>query len=80
EHDLRPDFDKAVIPELDRQLMDSVLEMYGKYSDTQLAEITHREEPWIEARGGISAQARCATVISEETMRRTYAARFPKAN
>ena len=56
--------------------MDQVLEIYGKYSDTQLGELTHRERPWIEARGSLSPQSRCATIISEKTMRETYSQRL----
>ena len=78
EADISHGFDKAAIPETQREVMDSVLEIYGKYSDTQLAEITHREKPWIEARGSLSPQARCATEISETTMQDTYAARLPQ--
>jgi uncharacterized phage-associated protein len=77
ESDVRPEFANAEIPEDVRKLVDQVIEIYGKYSDTQLAELTHRERPWIEARGGIAPQARCTTVISEETMQDTYAARLP---
>lgn len=77
EADIRPEFANVEIPADARKLVDQVLETYGKYSDTQLAELTHRERPWIEARGGIAPQARCATVISEKTMEETYAARIP---
>lgn len=77
EADIRPEFANVAISEDARKLVDQVLETYGKYSDTQLAELTHRERPWIEARGGIAPQARCATVISEKTMQETYAARIP---
>jgi uncharacterized phage-associated protein len=77
EADIRPEFANAEIPEDARKLVDQVLETYGKYSDTQLAELTHRERPWTEARDGIAPQARCTVVISEATMQETYAARIP---
>lgn len=78
EDDVRPSFQNALIQDDARKLIDQVLEVYGKYSDTQLAELTHRERPWIEARGTLPPQARCETLISEETMRDTYAARITK--
>jgi len=78
EGDIRMTFDATQIPKPARLLIDQVLEVYGKYSDTQLAELTHREKPWIEARGNLPAQARCTQVISETTMQATYAARIER--
>ncbi len=80
ESDIRPEFAHAAISEDARKLMDQVLETYGKYSDTQLAELTHRERPWTEARGGLPPQARCEKAISPRTMQETYAARLRKKN
>ncbi|WP_285031961.1 type II toxin-antitoxin system antitoxin SocA domain-containing protein [Mycolicibacterium sp. lyk4-40-TYG-92] len=47
---------------------DAVLDAYGHLSGQQLIEKTHRERPWIEARGGISDGAYCNTEIELETM------------
>jgi uncharacterized phage-associated protein len=56
-----------------------VLEVYAKYCDTQLEEMTHVEEPWIEARNGLPDSVRCEREISESTMARYYASRIVAA-
>jgi uncharacterized phage-associated protein len=51
-----------------------VLGVYGPLTDSQLVALTHREKPWIEARGGISEGERCENVINEQTMTNFYKA------
>ena len=58
--------------------IDIVLDTYLKYSDIQLEISTHQEDPWIEARGGLSPTARCENDISEDTMKAYYGARIKK--
>jgi uncharacterized phage-associated protein len=53
----------------DRSLIESIWMGYGKYSAWQLAEMTHREPPWKEARGSIPAGAKSQAPIGEEAMR-----------
>jgi hypothetical protein len=38
--------------------------------------MSHREEPWIAARNGLPASARCETEIDEGRMAAFYAARL----
>jgi len=59
-----------------RELLDEVWDVYGIYSPTQLMNLTHREGPWIEARGDIDPGAPCKCVISKEAMRDYYAAKL----
>lgn len=40
-------FDDSIIDDDDKQLINETLELYGKYSATQLVEMTHKEDPWI---------------------------------
>lgn len=64
------------LSEQERAHVDSVLEVYAGYTDTQLEEMTHREAPWIEARQGYGPSQRCERDISEATMRTYYAQRI----
>lgn len=56
--------------------IDSVLDVYARYSGTQLEQLTHRELPWREARGNISPAARCENIISRSVMKDFYAKRL----
>lgn len=64
------------IDEAAKQQIDSVLEVYAGYSDTELESKTHNEKPWIEARNGFEPYDRCEVEISEDTMRDFYKARL----
>ena len=41
------DFNPEIIGVTDRELIDEVYGVYGKYTGTVLANITHQEKPWI---------------------------------
>ena len=56
----------------DREFVDYILEYYGKLSGMELETLTHKEAPWIEARGGIEPFEACTKKISVETMQRYY--------
>jgi|TARA_R110000851_G_scaffold260044_2_gene412597 uncharacterized phage-associated protein len=53
-----------------------VLDSYAKFSASQLEEMTHNEEPWIEARGNFTPLQRCTNPIDNKTMENYYAARL----
>lgn len=55
-----------------KQLIYGVWLRYGKLTGTQLRNLTHREPPWIEARGNIPAEELCQNEISQETMKAYY--------
>lgn len=76
--DIRKEFDSNAIPSEDRQLIDAVLQVYAKFSGDQLEEMTHQEQPWLEARGGLQPHERCENTISEDTMKAHYSSRLPK--
>lgn len=52
--------------------IDEILEAYGDYTGTQLEDMTHSEQPWVEARGDRKDYERCETEISERTMTAFY--------
>lgn len=58
-------------------LLESVNEMYGIYSAKRLERMTHAEAPWRIARGGLSPEARCSTVIAKENIKAHFEALKP---
>lgn len=54
------------------ELINDILNEYGKLSSSQLETLTHEETPWIEARRGIPAGDRCENIISKNTMKAFY--------
>jgi uncharacterized phage-associated protein len=56
--------------------LDEIWEVYGQYSATRLEQMTHEEEPWIEARKNVLPGNPSQAAIGEETMARYYAARM----
>lgn len=78
--DVRVGFNPHTLPETERALINSVLEVYAPLSGDQLEEMTHREDPWIEARRGVLPSARSENYISEMTMQNYYAARLGPRN
>lgn len=74
--DRRAEFDLDSLDPTEKDHIDNVLEVYAKFTGTQLEEMTHLEEPWREARKGIRPSERCEKEISEEMMTRFYAAQM----
>lgn len=55
-----------------RETIDIVVRDYGEMEPFALRELTHSEDPWIIARGGLPEEASCSTVITKESMGRYY--------
>lgn len=53
-------------------LLESVWLTYGDLSANELEALTHRELPWLAARGGCSPYAICTNVINPGTMKTYY--------
>lgn len=71
--------DKDCILRIDpekQNFIDNVLEVYLKYSGTQLEAITHNEDPWILARHGYSPFASCEEEIKEDVMKAFYSSKL----
>ena len=62
-----PSRDEAIVEHID-----SVLEAYGGLGATELERLTHREKPWLEARGSLAPDETSRNVISTETMKDFY--------
>jgi uncharacterized phage-associated protein len=52
----------------DREIVDCVLECFGRFDGDTLVEITHREEPWIKARGDLPPDAPSNEIIPLESI------------
>jgi uncharacterized phage-associated protein len=60
------------IAEADRDFIDYILENYGGFSGSELESMTHQEDPWIEARKGLTTYQASNKVISQEKMQDYY--------
>ncbi len=63
------------LPKLNKEteeFLETVYRTYGVFSGEQLEQFTHREEPWIKARNGISSIQYCTTEIKNEDMKRYF--------
>lgn len=74
--DMRESFDLTAFPKRTKRHIDAVLEAYAEYTDDQLEEMTHQEQPWIEAREGYDPKERCEDPISDDVMAQYYSARL----
>jgi len=52
--------------------VDEVLDAYAQYSGFDLSTMTHMEDPWCDARKGLSANDLSRRVITHESMRKYY--------
>jgi len=74
--DMRPDFDPSTISPDHRLHIDNVLETYAGLTGTQLEELTHREDPWVKARGDLPPSASSQAPIDENLMKSYYRAQL----
>jgi len=52
----------------EREVVDCMLECFGIYDGDTLVEITHREDPWVKARGDLPPDAPSNEIISLESI------------
>jgi uncharacterized phage-associated protein len=55
-----------------KDTIDKVLEHYGSHDAQWLSQLTHMEDPWINAREGVPLGAGCNNVITKESMALYY--------
>ena len=63
---------------IQKETIDAVLKFYGGKSPLWLSDLTHREEPWLKARKGISDGERGTSKISLASMEEYYSSLQPK--
>jgi uncharacterized phage-associated protein len=60
--------DQEKIPEISDQaitILQQVFDTYGDLPAKTLEDMTHQDQPWIKARGNLSAEERCEAVIAK---------------
>lgn len=70
-HGPKPNFSEEV-----NRHLDEVARVYGKFDAVDLERMTHREDPWLDARGNLAPDAPSRNVISYSAMKRYYGARL----
>jgi uncharacterized phage-associated protein len=58
------------------EILNEVIEGYGKMSASQLENLSHSEYPWINARIGYGIEDRCEVIIKKEVMASFYKAQI----
>ncbi|WP_026548856.1 type II toxin-antitoxin system antitoxin SocA domain-containing protein [Arthrobacter sp. Br18] len=56
----------------EKETIDAVLDAYGQYTAHELSEMTHREDPWRDAREGLREGARSSAPITQASMHEYY--------
>jgi uncharacterized phage-associated protein len=60
--------------------LDEIMQVYGVLTAFHLERLTHKEEPWLEARKGLAPDAPCNEIIKPESMRRYFKAQLSDGN
>lgn len=55
-----------------KEFLNEVAQVYMPYGGYQLEMMTHKEDPWVEARAGCEPDQRCENVISKDAMKKFY--------
>ena len=66
------DFDVYDFTSDQLETIDKVIEYYGDKEPQWLSDLTHKEAPWLEARGDVPPGMRCNNVIPKESMQEYY--------
>ena len=66
----------AALPDRFKPHLTEVLKVYGGFTATDLERLTHREEPWKEARGAIPNHQPSRAIITHDAMKRYYGSRL----
>lgn len=63
----------------EKEVLENIWNVYGKFDGRYLEALTHTEEPWLEARRGLEPSVASQNVISDELMKQYYEQRFAEA-
>ena len=58
-------------PEVEKHLKE-IMEVYSGFSSYELETISHKEEPWVNARGDLPFDAPSSNIISQDDMKSYY--------
>lgn len=70
--------DEACLSEREMETIDVVIDSYNKYSSQELSEITHDEDPWKNARKGLSFGERGDKEITLDSIVEYYSSKYSK--
>ncbi|GAX39512.1 hypothetical protein NIES4075_04680 [Tolypothrix sp. NIES-4075] len=65
-----PDFSEEI-----RDFLEELTEVYFGCDAFELEQMTHHEDPWIQARGNLSLDTPCKAIISKASMKEYYKTR-----
>lgn len=63
---------KPELPEDVKAHLREIIEVFGSHPAVALELMTHREKPWLEARGDLPPEEPCSNTISKQTMKEYY--------
>ncbi|WP_294900569.1 Panacea domain-containing protein [Tatumella sp. UBA2305] len=66
------DGDTSALSDAHKETIDKVLEFYGDKTAQWLSNLTHKEAPWLEARGDLEPMSSCSDIISKASMAEYY--------
>lgn len=69
----------AEFPKETQEILELVVDLYDQFTAKQLEELTHTDKPWLEARGDIAPEARCANVISKAAIKSYFKEKYREA-
>ncbi len=69
---LFPDGDTDRLSQTERENIDKVLSFYGTKTAQWLSNLTHQEDPWLNARGGLPPGALSTELISKASIHEYY--------
>ena len=64
--------DPSELSDNERDTVDKMLEFYGDKTSQWLSDLTHKEDPWIDARNGLSAEQRSNQEITHAALMEYY--------
>ncbi len=67
-----PQGDPNQLTESQKESVDKVLDFYGNKTSQWLSELTHREDPWVEARNGLAPGQKSNSEITQAAMMEYY--------
>lgn len=67
-----PEGNSSNLTQTQRETIDEVISFYGKHSSQWLSDLTHTEDPWIDARKGLELRERGDREITHAAMAEYY--------
>ncbi len=67
------------ISDIDKNLLEQVWKLYGKYDSSYLEMLTHSEAPWQDARAGLEASENSEQEITRKSMMDFYTRKMEEA-